>query len=457
MSGRVNMPFATNFFYSLPNIGYGFMYMMFVMYYMKYSTDVLYIAPALIGAAFGAARIWDAFVDPVVGYLSDRTRHPLGRRRPWLLFGAVPIALTFYMTFAPPPSLQGWALSVWVVVSVFAFNTALSLFIVPHMSWGAELSNEGHGRNQLFGYRYAALAIGYVAGLWAIARLLESEGVGAGATRALAAKISGLSAVVMVLCLAATVYMIKERRDFQGRVQRSPFFAFWDVLKNPHARKVLFVAFVEYAGASVTGLMAFYLTQYVVKMPESGPAIILVWLVCSIGGVPLWLFLSRHVAKRKLWIFASLVGGFSYGSLYFVGEGEIVFLVIVMVLSGTASACGSTFGPSIQSDVIDYDEYKTGERKEGTYFACWNFVVKAAGGVTVLLAGFILQWSGFIPNAEQTDLVKTSIRAYMALFPLAMYLIGAYVLTKFELNEAEHRDIRLLLARKASGAPATGE
>jgi GPH family glycoside/pentoside/hexuronide:cation symporter len=439
---------ARNLCYSLPNVSYGFMYMMFAMYYMKFATDVLYIAPALIGSAFGLARLWDAFVDPVVGYWSDRTHHRLGRRRPWLLFGAIPIGGSFVMAFAPPEALGRGALSTWVVAAVFAFNTAISLFVVPHMSLGAELSEGGCERNRIFGYRYAALAVGYVAGLGAIALLLHFEGAGAAGARPLALKMSVLAAAAMAACLMVTVLTIREPRGAGERVHSGAILVFWDVFRNPHARILLFVAFVEFAGGAVTGLMAFYLTQYVLKRPELGPAIILVWLVCSIAGVPLSLFLTRYFPRRRLWIIALLVGGLGYGSLFFVTEGAVVFVTIVMVLSGTASAFGSTFGPSTQSDVIDYDEMQSGERKEGTYFACWNFVAKAAGGSTVLLAGLVLQWSGFVPNAEQSEPVKIAIRAYMSLFPCALYLVGAWMLTRFSLNEAEHAAVRQALARR---------
>ena len=88
-------PFGMNLSYSLPTIGYGFMYLLFAMYYLKFATDVLYVAPAIIGVIFGFARLWDAALDPAVGYLSDRTTHSMGRRRPWLLFGAIVFATNY--------------------------------------------------------------------------------------------------------------------------------------------------------------------------------------------------------------------------------------------------------------------------------------------------------------------------------------------------------------------------
>jgi GPH family glycoside/pentoside/hexuronide:cation symporter len=102
-------------------------------------------------------------------------------------------------------------------------------------------------------------------------------------------------------------------------------------------------------------------------------------------------------------------------------------------------------GPSIQADVIDYDEYKTGQRKEGAYFAAWSFVFKGSSGITFMLTGLVLQFSGFVPNQEQTPEALFAIRALFALFPLVCCLTGALLLTRFKLNRKEHAEIRAVL------------
>ena len=99
-------------------------------------------------------------------------------------------------------------------------------------------------------------------------------------------------------------------------------------------------------------------------------------------------------------------------------------------------------GPSIQADVIDFDEHQTGQRKEGAYFAAWNFVFKSASGLTLMLTGWVLQFSGFVPNAEQTESARFWMLALYSLFPLVCYVIGTALFTSFSLDEAEHRRIR---------------
>ena len=116
--------------------------------------------------------------------------------------------------------------------------------------------------------------------------------------------------------------------------------------------------------------------------------------------------------------------------------------------------CGGTVAPSIQSDVIDFDEYRTGERKEGSYFAAWSFVFKGATGVMLGLTGFVLDISGFVPNQEQTMTVKIAMLTLYGIFPLVCYLIGSWLFRRFSLDEAEHGRIRAVLDERAALAAA---
>jgi len=127
---------------------------------------------------------------------------------------------------------------------------------------------------------------------------------------------------------------------------------------------------------------------------------------------------------------------------------------ILAALGGTAAGCGAMIGPSIQADVIDYDEYKTGQRKEGAYFAAWNFVYKSATGITIMTTLWVLEVTGFQPNAEQTESAKLAIVSLYSLAPLVCYGIGAYLLGRFSLDETEHARIRGILDERAAAAAA---
>ena len=94
-----HIPWSTVFAYGAPGVGAGYMFLLLSLYVMKFSTDVLLIAPAVMGVIFSVSRVWDAVADPIVGYLSDRTKHPMGRRRAWMLASVIPTCATFVMLF----------------------------------------------------------------------------------------------------------------------------------------------------------------------------------------------------------------------------------------------------------------------------------------------------------------------------------------------------------------------
>ena len=119
-------------------------------------------------------------------------------------------------------------------------------------------------------------------------------------------------------------------------------------------------------------------------------------------------------------------------------------------LGGMAAGCGGAIGPSVKGDVIDYDEYLTGERKEGSYFAALNFVFKSATGIMLLVTGFVLQFSGFIPNQPQTMEVKIALISLYGLVPLVFYSLGAFLLyKKFKFGEKEHAAIKQQIQERA--------
>ena len=175
------------------------------------------------------------------------------------------------------------------------------------------------------------------------------------------------------------------------------------------------------------------------------PAFILSYMVFSFALTPLWIPIAKRVGKKPLWIGSLIVTAIAFGCMAFVGPGTEVLLVTLSAIAGAAGSCGGTVSPSIKSDIIDFDELQTGERKEGAYFAAWNFVSKSSYGVMLSVTGFALSWSGFIPNVEQSDLVITTLRVLYSGVPFVAYMLGAVILMFFTLNELEHRAVRAQL------------
>ena len=142
-----------------------------------------------------------------------------------------------------------------------------------------------------------------------------------------------------------------------------------------------------------------------------------------------------------------LLTGLSFGGMFFLPfldsmDHRVVLIFVLAFFAGLSAGCGGTIAPSVQSDIIDYDEYLTGERKEGSYFAAFNFVQKSAIGVMILVTGYVLQFAGFEPNVQQSQTVQVVMVSLYGLSPLVCYTIGAILFSRFTLDATEHDRIR---------------
>lgn len=436
--------------FSSPRIAFGIMFMLFSTYLMKFATDELLIAPAVMGGLIAASRLWDAVSDPVVGYLSDRTVSRHGRRRSWMFYSILPMAFGLVMIWSPPPGLAGLALAIWMGVALILYETAGTAFVVPHGALGVELTSDYHERTRLYGWLHMIGAIGSILGLAVLQVMNMAED-----KRSFAFLISMFGAInVIGICYWSTLKM-PERKTSQGRGGKNIFKSFGDAFRNQHARLLLVFFAIESFGAASVGMLAPYLVEYVIPLQSLLVLLLVVYSVPQFVLTPLWMYLGRRVGKKRLWMSAMWVQAITFLGFFFVlvpGEPSALVWVFAFVL-GVAAGVGGVMAPAIQADVIDFDEYLTDERKEGSYLALWNLVRKSAGSVAALATGFALQVTGFEPNVEQTETTQFAMRALIALLPAGCYLIGALLFLRFAFNETEHRKVRAELdARLANRA-----
>jgi GPH family glycoside/pentoside/hexuronide:cation symporter len=429
--------------YSLPSFGMGFTFVLVNIYLLKYATDVLLIAPATMGLLFGASRLWDALADPVVGFLTDRTRSRFGRRRPWILAAALPLGVTFAMLFSPPAALAGRELLLWTAAALFVFYTSIAMLETAHAALGAELTDAYHERTRVFGIRRIVFGLGTLCAVGSLAAFGSAEDprrVG---------WIAGIAgAVVVVASILWMVLRTRERPEFRDRGAESPLRAFRDVWRNGHARVLLIVFVIQQLGVTTLTTIMPFLSEYVLMTPEWTFAYIGTLFVSAIAGVPLWIRFKPRGGKKGGLILAMATIGFAIAALWFAREGDIALVFAVAAVGGLASAGTDVLFPSIQADAIDWDELQTGERKEGAYFAAWAFSQKAAGALGAALVAFALPAIGFVPNALQTPEAKDGIRLLAALGPAFLYAFGIVIFLGFRLGEREHAEIQAALLER---------
>ncbi len=451
-SGDPRIGWGTLAAYSAPLVPVYVLYMTLTVVYMNFATDVLAIAPGVIGAIFFVSKIWDAVSDPVIGFLSDRTRSRFGRRKVWMYASVIPMVVTTIMLWTPDARLGGRLLAVWSLVSVLGFYTAFTIFVVPQMALGVELSPSPHERSRIFGGRQTALTLGML-GAFIVATPLI---VGHPDARQNAAVFAWVMAALLgVTILVTTRALPAERQVHVGRGAMNPLAATRDVLRNPHARLLLFVYLIEVFGIGATSAMTPFLLKYVTKAADYVGLVFLFYT--ALLSIPFWVWMGQRYERHRVWRVAMGLQAVGYGLIVFQDEGRLGLMIACSLLNGFAGACGQTLGYAIKGDVIDFDEYRTGERKEGSYLAAWNLAGKTGTGLMIALSGWALQASGFVANAEQTALTEWTIKGMTGGAPFVCLLIGMAVFSRFSLDGAEASRIRSeIAARRRAEAEGRG-
>lgn len=438
--------------YALAGAPSMFGFFLILVMYMKYASVSLGVSTAVVGWIFLAAKMWNAVADPLIGTLSDRTRHRRGRRLPWLIGGGVLLVAFHWMAWVPPTAFSGTTLTLWIALAIFGFYTAYSSFEIPHMALGAEMSLEAGGRNRIFAVRQAILVV----------TMLVAGGIGTAViengrepTKML---LFVVTAVSVLLVFGGVATLPPERAEFQGRTHKNPFLAVRDVLRNRHARLLLLVIFIDSIGTGGIGTLTPFVIDYVVGDKSMTPILLVLNIVTTLASIPIWVWLTRRFEKRHLMLAAMIGSAVGFGTVLFASEGNWLVIALSAVVAGASLGCSNTIGYTLKAEIIDCDEYETGERKEGAYFAGWSFVRKLAAGLMLWLVGQSLELAGFDGQAaRQNETVKTTMLVLMGGFPLVCYLVGAVFFARFSLSEAEHARIRRELdLRNAAVDPLPG-
>lgn len=449
------LPLALVAAWALPAAPLAFATGLVSLYFLKYGTDVLGVAPGPLALVLGLAQLWDAAARPIVGFLSDRTAHRLGRRRSWMLASALPIALSLVLVWAPPSGLApGWLLA-WLALWHLVLATAVAGLDVPRRALPAELSPRSSDRTRLFAANGVAEALSSLIAFTLGLHWLRTSSSPRETALWIAA---GLG----LLTLASTGWLVARVREpaaNQGRGGRSPLRAWAGVLRNPFQQRLMLAGFLYGLPLGAMGVLAPYLFQYTLRRPELTEVYMLAFFLAYLLSVAFWVRASRRFRKVHLLVSSLALAAIAYLALYAslevarTGADAVVPMLLAAGMLGVSMSSTLVLSPAIRAEIIDHDELLSGERKEGVYTAIGDLVFRLGSAVSITLAGWALEWSGFRPGGEQDPRVETTILWAMTLVPAVCVALSILPLLRFELTEREHaRILAELDRRRASGS-----
>jgi GPH family glycoside/pentoside/hexuronide:cation symporter len=240
--------------------------------------------------------------------------------------------------------------------------------------------------------------------------------------RRMAAELAIPAMLIAVVLLAISPLVLREPAVSGERGGKGLFSALGDVLSTRPARQLLLVNFIESAGMGAVGTMAPYIAEYLLGRPEVVGLLPTAYVISSVLSIPIWVRVSKSFGKRDTWLASMVMAVCAFGGMWFVGEGDLALLLALLVVAGCAMGCGGVLGNSLMADVIDVDERRTGERKEGVYSAAMLLVLKVGTALATALSGVVMTATGFIPNVAQTEESLFGIRLIFAGMPFLGFL-----------------------------------
>ncbi len=447
---RNSVPLHTKLLYGAGEIALSAKNSALNQFLLFFYVDVAHLGPAGVSAALFIGRLWDAITDPVVGYLSDTTRSPWGRRRPFVALSAVPVGIAFYFLFAPP-AWSGTILLVYLTGAYLMLMTLFTCLATPYLAWGAELTQDYHERTVVVQIRSLFGVVGGLLGAVAPVAIAQR----AAEPRSGYALMAAVLGAVISASALATAFGVRESRAVTAPIPSVSHFVAG--LRHTFVNRGFRIVFMTFCLMTIAAALGQSVQLFVIKywldLYDFFPQIAFSFAMSFALSFPLWQGLSRRIGKRR-----AMLWGLALGSVAPLGwlllEPGNHLRVIVFTIFGGAATGSITLVLSSVIDIVDFDEWETGERREGAYFGFWTLGLKSMGALGTLLSGVILDGVGFVPGAAVDE--RTVWWLLMVVGPLqsVSYAIGFFAMRRFRFEASDVGRIQDALALRRAAANA---
>lgn len=443
-SGETRLSLGTCLGFGVGTIGVSIMLNTVTAYFPAFMTTVLGQSPEIAGYLLMASKLFDAFADVLIGRMSDRTQSRWGRRRPYLLAGAVLSSASFLMLFAPP-AMSDSMLIVYMGAALILYSAGYSLFNVPYMTMPSEMTDGFHERTRLLSFRTVFVSLGQLLAMAVTAALISRGGGGSAGYATMAA----VMAVIILAAMTATFLGTANTATVE-RSEAAPKLTGGQVallLKNRPFMLLLgakVFQFLAFASIATTGLL-FLLN--VLGVGYGGQIILAVSQNIAMAlSMPMWVRLGQRIGKRSTYLIGVMIFCVTAASWLFADSGiGTVGLLIRGIVSGIGSGSLILMSVSMLGDTMAYDRALTGLHREGLLSSIIAVIEKTAFALGVAIVGFLLHMAGYIPTfggkliAQPESAVRALYLGY-AVIPIVMFLANGVFLYFYDLDERKLRD-----------------
>ncbi|MEJ2413250.1 MAG: MFS transporter, partial [Anaerolineales bacterium] len=425
MTDTEKLPLRTKLLFSTGDLSTSMPLAILMFFQLYFLTDIAGLRPDLAGYTVGLPRIWDAINDPLFGLISDRIRTRWGRRRVLLLFGSVPLGLSFIFMWLVP-DLGQVRLAFYYALVFIVFDTAFTVVHVGYNSLTPEMTNDYDERSSLNGFRMVfsisgtlgAIILATVLG-WSIdnPRILFSLlGIGVG--------------LISIFPPLIVFRITSEKSAEELPPPLSLGTALKQTLSNQPFRMVMGLYLLSWTTASILAAVLVYFANYYLRVPDQANYFVLVAEGAAILFIPFWVWVSRVLDKRRAFILGSVSWIAILLGIYFLPAERVILAYVLAALSGSGIATAYVLPWAMIPDIVEHDQLRSGRRREGSYYSFASFFQKLATGAALWGMGMALSLTGYItpptsgPLPDQPVQAVNAIRLFIGPVPSILLVLA---------------------------------
>jgi GPH family glycoside/pentoside/hexuronide:cation symporter len=442
--------------YGLGDLASNMFWQMFAIFMAKFYTDVFLLGAATMGTMMLVTRVADAFFDPMIGTIADRTRTRWGHFRPYLVWMAIPMAVTAVLAFTVP-DLDGSARTVYAYVTLMLMMIAYSSINIPYSALLGVLTPDSKERTSVTSYRFvmALIPVFIIVNL----TLPMVRFFGGSDTSAYGWQMTMLVySVFAVLLYFATFAMTRERVQPPPKQETSLAADLKDLLRNRPWVVLCGVGIAALTFGNIRNTVTIFYFENVVPGGSSyfGP-VMTTGAVAFILGVMATAPLAKRFGKKNFYLVSMSVTALLTFGFYFVPPENIEMVWAANTIINFCAAPTAPLVWAMYADTADYSEWKWGRRATGLVFSAASFAQKLGWAIGGAGAGWLLAYFGYLPNVEQSPRTVNGILLMMSVIPAIAAVAAVAALWFYEIDEETVKQMSADLEARRGPEPVEGD